>query len=131
MHTRVYVDDAAIPFHGHRMYHMFSRDLDALHDMADRIGMPRRHFQDPATMPKVSWPHYDIAHPLRIEAIAQGATEVDRFQFVAMAGVIRGKLDPLAPFRSLYYREQCRRLEAWLQGEGLRLEVRGGRTVWV
>jgi hypothetical protein len=69
--------------------------------MADTIGVARRWFQDPARMPKVSWQHYDIAKSKRALAIAAGAVEVDRYQMVAMAGVIQGSADPLRLIRPL------------------------------
>jgi len=115
--SRVYVDDMALPFGPYIMYHMFSPHRGALHAMAERIGIARRHFQDPATM-RVSWPHYDIPHELRLAAIELGAVTVDRFQMVAMSGVITGKADPLDLFRGDYYQDQRTRLEQWLRDEG-------------
>lgn len=71
------------------MCHMVSPDLDALHAMADRIRVQRKWFQNPRTMPKVSAPHYDICQSKRALALTCGAVEVDRYQFVAMAAVVR------------------------------------------
>ena len=118
---RVYVDDAAILHRSMLMYHLFSPDLDALHAMAERIGMARRWFQDPASMAKVSWPHYDIPYIVRQQAIEYGAIEVDRYQLVAMAGVIMGKDDPLEAFRSAYFAQQRMRLTHWLAEQGFPL----------
>jgi hypothetical protein len=50
----VYVDAAIHPLRGMRMCHMFSPCLDELHAMAERIGIERRWFQNPLTLPKVS-----------------------------------------------------------------------------
>lgn len=119
MKPRVYVDAAVHPFGRMVMCHLFSPDADALHDMADRIRVQRRWFQNPLTMPKVSWPHYDICKSKRALALTCGAVEVDRYQFVAMATVVRNVFyyedrDPLRliPARSI---DEVR---AWLAGEG-------------
>lgn len=56
--------------HGHRWCHMWSEDLDALHDMAARIGMKRAWFQD-----KPGFPHYDLVPTRRAAAVALGAVE--------------------------------------------------------
>jgi hypothetical protein len=120
---RVYVDAAAHAFGRMIMCHMFSPDLDALHAMADRIGVARRWFQDPRTMPKVSWPHYDIAKSKRALAVAAGAVEVlDRYQFVAMATVVQNAIygescDPLRYF-TRYLAGERQRIADWLAGEG-------------
>lgn len=90
----VYVDTAIHPLRGRLMCHMFSPDLDELHAMADLIGMQRRWFQNPATM-TVSWPHYDIDETLRSLAVGFGAIECDKYQTVAMAAIIQGRLEKL------------------------------------
>jgi hypothetical protein len=76
------------------MCHMFSPHLEELHIMAERIGIQRRWFQDPATM-RVSWPHYDIDGIRRSLAVGFGAVECDKYQTVAMAAVIQGRPDKL------------------------------------
>lgn len=88
---RVYVDDAIHPFGRMIMCHMFSPDLEALHSMANRIGVARKWFQDPHTMPKVSWPHYDIAKSKRSLAVSLGAVECDKYQMIAMSAIILNK----------------------------------------
>lgn len=90
----VYVDASIHPLRGRLMCHMFSPDLDELHAMADLIGMERRWFQDPLRM-KVSWPHYDIDQTLRVRAVGFGAIECDKYQTVAMAAIIQGRLEKL------------------------------------
>jgi hypothetical protein len=97
----VYVDTARHAYGRMIMCHMFSPDLDELHAMADRIGVARRWFQNPRTMSKVSWPHYDIAKSKRALAVSFGAVECDRYCMVAMAGVINGDADPLRLIRPL------------------------------
>lgn len=97
----VYVDNAAHAFGRMVMCHMFSPGLDELHFMADHIGVARKWFQNPLTMPKVSWPHYDIAKSKRALAVAAGAVECDKYCMVAMAAVICGDADPLRLIRPL------------------------------
>ena len=55
--------------------HMFSDEIDltALHEMAVKIGMQRRWFQDKSTAP-----HYDLVAKRRTDAVLLGAVEVDR-----------------------------------------------------
>lgn len=50
----VYVDAAVHPYGRMLMCHMVAPDLGALFAMAERIGVDRRHFQDPRCMPRVS-----------------------------------------------------------------------------
>lgn len=97
----VYVDNARHGFGRMVMCHMFSPDLGELHAMADKIGVARRWFQNPLTMPKVSWPHYDIAQSKRALAVRHGAVECDKYCMVAMAAVIKGDADPLRLIRPL------------------------------
>jgi hypothetical protein len=119
---RVYVDAARNPFGRMMMCHMFSPDPDALHAMADRIRVQRKWFQNPATMPKVSWPHYDICQSKRALALTAGAVELDRYQTVAMGTVIKNifwdaNVDPLRFFTDHLAHER-QRIADWLAGEG-------------
>jgi hypothetical protein len=77
----VYVDKAVNSYGRMIMCHMVADTPAELHAMADRIGVARRWFQDPRTM-NVSTPHYDIAKSKRRLAIAAGAVECDRKDFV-------------------------------------------------
>lgn len=86
---KVYVDAPIHAFGRMIMCHMFSPDLDTLHLMAARIGVARKWFQDPRTMPKVSWPHYDISKSKRRLAVSFGAIECDKYQTVAMGAIIK------------------------------------------
>lgn len=72
----VYVDDAIWPFGRMMMCHMIADTLEELHAMADRIGVQRKWFQDKRIK------HYDISTSKRAIAVASGAIEVDRRQFV-------------------------------------------------
>jgi hypothetical protein len=55
---------------GHLWCHLWSDDLEALHAMAERIGMRREWFQDRERLP-----HYDLSPVGRERAIAAGAVE--------------------------------------------------------
>lgn len=85
----VYVDAPIWGYGRMKMCHMFSPDTDELHRMADAIGVARKWFQDPKTMPKVSWPHYDIAKSKRALAVSLGAVECDKWQTVAMGQIVK------------------------------------------
>lgn len=61
----VLVDEAIWPWRGRRWAHLVTdRDLDELHDLAQRIGMPRVAFQGD---------HYDVHEDLRRAALELGA----------------------------------------------------------
>jgi len=80
----VYVDQPVHRFRHMLMCHMLADSPEELHEMADRIGMPRKFYQRDA-----STPHYDIPREKRAEAIAAGAIEVDRRGMVAVIRRIR------------------------------------------
>ncbi|MEG3791494.1 DUF4031 domain-containing protein [Lysobacter sp. CCNWLW3] len=69
----VYVDDAVWPWRGERWAHLMADTLDELHAFAQRLGIPRRAFQN-----KASGAHYDVNAALRERAIALGATAISR-----------------------------------------------------
>lgn len=69
----VYVDDAVWPWRGERWAHLMADTLDELHAFAQRLGIPRRAFQD-----KASGAHYDVNTALRERAIALGAVAISR-----------------------------------------------------
>ena len=69
----VYVDDAVTLWRGRRWAHLMADTLDELHAMAERLGMPRRAFQD-----KRSGAHYDVNEALRDEALRLGAIAISR-----------------------------------------------------
>ena len=69
----VYVDDAVTLWRGKRWAHLMADTLDELHAFAERLGLPRRAFQD-----KTSGAHYDVTAQLRERAIALGAVVISR-----------------------------------------------------
>ena len=69
----VYVDDAVTLWRGRRWAHLMADTLDELHAFAERLGLPRRAFQD-----KTSGAHYDVNAALREQAIALGAIAISR-----------------------------------------------------
>ena len=72
--SRVYVD--RLPSSGWGKWnggaHMLANDIDALHAMADRIGLRRAWFQGDKT-----FPHYDLTASKRALAVAAGAVEIE------------------------------------------------------
>ncbi len=54
--------------------HLLADSRDELHAMADRLGVPRRFFQDHPWR----W-HYDLPEHVRVEAVRLGAIEVDLY----------------------------------------------------
>lgn len=70
----VVVDQPMHPYGRMMMCHMMSKDLDALHEMARRIGVARRWFQNK----RGGTPHYDVCKSKRALAIQLGAIETDR-----------------------------------------------------
>jgi hypothetical protein len=78
----VYVDACEWPYGRMMMCHMIADDVDALHAMADRIGVARRWFQ------YARYPHYDICKSKRALAVKFGAIEIGRREFVSRAHVL-------------------------------------------
>lgn len=72
----VYVDNARNRYRGMRMSHMWADKREELLQMADAIGVSRRHVQEP---PKASWLHFDICSSKRKLAISLGAKETDKY----------------------------------------------------
>lgn len=73
----VYVDAAVWPYGRMTMCHLLADSLDELHAMVDAIGVQRRWFQN-----KPGFPHYDICKAKRAQAVALGAIEISRKEFV-------------------------------------------------
>jgi hypothetical protein len=69
----VYVDDAVHLWRGQRWAHLMADTLEELHAMAQRLGIPRRAFQN-----KTSGAHYDVTADLREDAIRLGAIAISR-----------------------------------------------------
>ena len=61
------------------MSHMASDNLDELHDMAKKIGIDVRHFQD-----KPRKPHYDICANKKRFAMSCGAVEVSDRELILL-----------------------------------------------
>lgn len=87
----VYVDNAKNPYGRMLMCHMLADTIGELLEMADKIGIARRHFQP------WSHPHFDLSQSFRARAIAAGALAVDRRGLVMAkrAQKIRMKTDPV------------------------------------
>lgn len=67
----IYVDNPIYKLGRMNMCHMVSdTSIDQLHEMADKIGVDRKHFQ------KKSRPHYDVCKAKRALAISHGAKPV-------------------------------------------------------
>lgn len=69
----VYVDDALHSFGRMKMCHMLADTPNELFEMADKIGVARKWFQQ-----KASAPHFDICKSRRELALKFGAISVDR-----------------------------------------------------
>lgn len=82
----VYVDTPQWQFGRMVMCHMVADSLDELHDMAARIGVQRRWFQD-----CYSAQHYDICKSKRALAVEAGAIECGRRAFVGKVRELRAK----------------------------------------
>ena len=119
----VYVDAAVHPWRGRLWCHLFSPDIEELHAFAGRLGLQKSWFQNPATMSKVSWPHYDTVDTRRSRALSMGAIPLDRHRTSVMSKVVidhwRGtagtpqSIDPLAMHRRLNS-PRLPELEEWL-----------------
>lgn len=70
----VYVGTLEYEFSGMIMSHMASPNLDALHAMAEKLGI-RKWFQDKGQ--DQHCPHYDVAKSKKQQAIKLGAIEID------------------------------------------------------
>lgn len=75
----VYVDESIYPYGRMMMCHMVADTPEELHEMADRIGVARRWFQD-----KPKYKHYDICKAKRALAVEFGAKEVTGKEIVLM-----------------------------------------------
>lgn len=83
----IFVDDMRASFGRLVLCHMIADTEGELHAMAERIGVARRWFQDPRTMPNVSYPHYYIALSKRRLAVSFGAVEITLRQCALMSAV--------------------------------------------
>lgn len=81
-----YVDAAVYRYRRMVMCHLIADSPAELHDMAARIGVARRWFQEP---PAASFWHYDVCKSMRSLAVSHGAIECGRRDFVAAMHRIR------------------------------------------
>jgi hypothetical protein len=127
----VYVDAAVHRLGRMIMCHMVSPDVEELHRMAAAIGVARRWFQDPRTVPSVSRPHYDVAKSKRALALRRGAVEIDRYQMVAISNHAwniywAADRDPLWPLRG---HREGERVRLWLQEQtGLQFPAQAAQS---
>jgi hypothetical protein len=75
----VYIDNAAASYGRMIMCHMVADTLDELHQMADKIGVDRKHYHDF---------HYNICKQMRDKAFQHGAVKVTTRQ----AALVRSRL---------------------------------------
>lgn len=71
---KVFVGTMEYPYGRMIMHHMSSPDIEALHKMADSLGLKREWFQ--GTGNNKLCPHYDISKSKKSEALRLGAIEV-------------------------------------------------------
>lgn len=62
-----------------KMSHMAAETLEELHEMAQKIGVSKRHFQN-----KFGKPHYDICQKMKKKAIELGAMEVSDKELIKL-----------------------------------------------
>jgi hypothetical protein len=74
--------------------HLLADTREELHDMADRLGIPRRFFQDHPWR----W-HHDLPAHLRVQAVALGAREVTMHEVGALlrSRKAQAQTDPVRP----------------------------------
>lgn len=81
----VYVDGMAAKFGRMIMCHMLADTVEELHEMADRIGVNRKWFQNHGT------PHYDISLSKKAAALLNGAVMADNKKVVELIRKHRGE----------------------------------------
>lgn len=79
----VYVDLAKNKYGRMVMCHMLADSLDELHEMANRIGVQRKWFQEK------NIPHYDICKSKRALAVQYGAVEIERGKVLELVKMYR------------------------------------------
>ncbi len=85
-----YVDRAIWQWRGRLWCHLLADELDELHVFADRVGVPRRAFQDRR------YPHYDLPEERRAIAVELGALEVSFREIIVVARRLRAQRGLLA-----------------------------------
>lgn len=79
-HVTVYVDNMKAKFRGMIVCHMIADTEAELHEMAAKIGVARKWYQDD---------HYDISMTKKAEARANGAVRITWDQAAAMMSNVR------------------------------------------
>ncbi len=79
----VYVDPSAWQYGRMTMCHMVADDIDELFEMADDIGVARRHFQG-----QTKFYHFDICKAMRARAVKRGAIELTTREFIHKARAV-------------------------------------------
>lgn len=80
----VYIDKAKNKYYRFTMSHMIADTPEELHAMAAKLGLMKKWFQDDASVP-----HYDIAQTKKMQALALGAVELGRREFVTKMNEVR------------------------------------------
>lgn len=75
----VYVGTREYKYRRMIMSHMAADTLEELHEMAQKIGVSKRHFQD-----KKDKPHYDICKQMKTHALELGAQEVNDREIIIL-----------------------------------------------
>lgn len=74
----VYVDKARNPLGRMLMSHMLADSVEELHEMAAKVGLKRKWFQNHGM------PHYDLCQQKRQKAVELGAVEIGNREVVAI-----------------------------------------------
>ena len=69
------------------MSHMAADTLDELHEMAQKIGVAKKHFQN-----KEGKPHYDICKQNKLKALELGAIEVNDRELILLFRALAEKI---------------------------------------
>jgi len=80
------------PKWGCQVAHLVADSLEELHATARRLGLKRRWFQDPPSLPAGRRPHYDLMAGRIPAADALGVPAVDRREFVRALHRLRATL---------------------------------------
>jgi len=83
----VYVDDARHIYGRMIMSHMTATNEQELHDMVDKIGISRTHFQN------INKPHYDICQSKKRLAIRHGAIQIPVAQLIFKARMLKKRME--------------------------------------
>lgn len=90
----VYVDNMERPLGRLLLCHMIASTRKELHEMADKIGVARRHYHDG---------HYNICKAKKALAVRHGAIAVTQKQLVALATMKRETGRELSPEDAEYW----------------------------